>query len=378
VVPVTKGMPRVAQVTRSGRERTRTGCRGPGAVRLPGLVAALCILTCLGGVALAQDDGRRTIGSRWVTINYWPEHEDIALAVEDQANQSLKMLRRYLDLDIESRILIDVVRSHREFNQRVGTKMPTWTLGVSKHHMNHVILQPVRGKRLNKLVTHELTHVALDMKLKRTRGEPPRWLHEGLAQWMEGEMSPVQKDILGSAAVGDDLLSLDELEAGFKGKRETVDLAYAQSHALVQFMIENGPDGVVGRFLQYLMDTGDDKLALRRAMGMRLDVVEQRWIQEIQTRHVTRGVPLSFELIVFGIMGMLFLIAVMVRRNMAREIRERMQEEERVEQLLGQMEVIGEFEDLHDFGEHDAPHEFGRFDDVDEPGEDDEEERGTQ
>jgi len=318
---------------------------------LPGLATLIArgFLTWLAlGAAIAcavipaQADERRVIAGKGVQVHYWPEQEDQALLVRSEAEHALTVLADTLGLRFSRPVRIDIVRSHREMVELAGTKVPTWTRGLSLHHANHVILKPQTEKQMQRLVMHELTHVALDLKMQATRGEAPRWVHEGLAQWMEGEMPAAQKDILGAAAVEGRLLALDELEDAFEGNRETVDLAYAQSHVLVAYLVEHGPPGAVGNFLEALERTGDEKQALRRAAGIPLDVLQQRWIKSMRTEYAARGVPLSVELIVFGAMGLLFIAAVVVRLRMAREIRERMQSEERFEQLMAQLELLEE------------------------------------
>lgn len=298
--------------------------------------AGVLCLACLSGVLWAgpADEGRRTIGSARLEIRYWPEDQEKALEVKRHAEYALDTLTPYLGLHLKGRVLVEIVRSEDEFRQRVGTTVPTWTLGVSKHHRKHVILKPIGGEELRRLVVHELTHVALDGKLADSGAEPPRWLHEGLAQWMEGEMPATQKSILGEAALEGRLLKLKDLEAAFGGKREQVDVAYAQSYALVAFLVEAGPEGALGAFLEYFEDTGDEMLALRRAAGMDLGTLEQRWLQKIQTDYTSHALPVSVELLIYALFGTLFLVAVVVRLRMAREIRERMQAEEHFEGLI--------------------------------------------
>ncbi len=303
-----------------------------------GMLVAVALLTLALPVA-GGPEGRRIMGGKNLEIYYWPEHDEIAFEVREVTETNLKTLTDALGLDLRATIHVEIVRSQREFNQRAGGEFPLWTLGVAGHHQDHIVLKPLRGADLRRLVIHELTHVLLDMKLRPTRGEAPRWLHEGLAQWMEGEMPAAQKDVLGAAAVAGRLLKLSELEQAFAGKRETVDLAYAQSYALVAFMVEQGPPGALGHYLQYLMDTGDPQLALRRAMGLALPVLEARWLQATRRHYLARGVPLTVDLAVLGLMGGLFILMVRLKLGRAREIRERMQEEERLEELLRGIEL---------------------------------------
>lgn len=300
------------------------------------------------------DQQRRLLGADHLEVSYWPEQEEIGFAVLRASEQALKSLAGVLDLDLKGvTIRVEIVRSNAELNTRAGVpadapardRLPPWTLGVSLHHSNHVVLMPVTGAKLHPLVTHELTHVALDLKLAAGKREAPRWVHEGLAQWMEGEMPAAQKDILGRAAASNKLLARAQLEGAFEGAREQTDLAYAQSYALVQYMVEKGPPGVLGRFLQFLVETGDEDLALRRAMRLPLDLVERQWITYLRSNYIARGVPLTVELLIIGLMVAVFVAAVVVKLRSAAEIRRRMREEEQLRSLFLGVEPPDEYLD---------------------------------
>jgi hypothetical protein len=304
------------------------------------------VLTLAGAVASAAaqgEDSRKLLGGQNLEIRYWPEHEDTAYEVRQVAEDALKELTGTLDLDLKHvTVRVDIVRTQTELNDLAGVpaaapaaeRLAPWTLGVSLHHANYVILKPLAGKALRRLVVHELTHVALDLKMASHKAEAPRWVHEGLAQWMEGDMPAAQKDILGKAAVEGSLLTRGQLEAAFEGKRDEADLAYAESQALVEYMVEKGPPGALGRFLQFLMDTDDEDLALRRAMRQPLDVVEREWLSYTRAKYLTRGVPLTVDLLILGLMAAVFVVAVVVKLRAAREIRRRLQEEEQLRSLF--------------------------------------------
>jgi len=325
VVPVTAAVPGV----------------GAGAVKGWRWVGPL-VLGVLASTALASEQ-RQSLGGPHVEIRYWPNQEDAAYEVRRYAAEALPLLAQVLGLPNDQTVTIEIARSQEEFNRLVGQRMPDWTLGVAFHHQLRVVLKPLRGPDLRRLVIHELTHVMLDRKLGKAGAEAPRWVHEGLAQWMEGDMTPAQKDVLGQAAVEGRLLRLSELNAAFEGKRERVDLAYAQSVTLIQYMQEHGPPGALGKFLEYLAQTGDETLALRWAMAQDPAVVEKRWLEATRAQYLARGVPLSVDLAIFALMALLFVVAVVVRMRIAREIRERMQEEERLRQLFQGVDAPDEY-----------------------------------
>lgn len=298
------------------------------------------------GLALCAAQGeqqQQRVGGPQLEIRYWPGQEDVAYEARRYAADALPMLAEALELPNNKTVTIDIARSREEFNDLVGERMPDWTLGVAFHHQLRVVLKPVRGPDLRRLVIHELTHVMLDRKLEKAGTEAPRWVHEGLAQWMEGDMTAAQKDVLGQASVEGRLLRLGELSAAFDGKRERVDLAYAQSVTLIRYIQDHGPPGALGKFVQYLAQTGDENLALRRAMAQDVATVEKHWLMETRKQYLSRGVPLSVEVAIFAVMALIFLVAVVVRMRIAREIRERMQEEERLRQLFQGVDAPDEY-----------------------------------
>ena len=140
-----------------------------------------------------------------------------------------------------------------------------------------------------------------------------------------------------------ELLPLDKLEPAFEGRRETVDLAYAESYTLVAYIVEKGPPGALGRLLEVLAETGDPATALTRAMRLPMDVIQRKWLEETRARYLTWGVPLTMELIIIGIMVAAFVVAVVVKFRYARAVRKRMQEEEKLRQLLHGVEPEDEF-----------------------------------
>ena len=131
------------------------------------------------------------------------------------------------------------------------------------------------------------------------------------------------------------LLSFAELESCLAGKRATVD--WPARHA-GGYIVENGPPEALDTFLRYMADTGDQELALRRAMQMPLDVIEKRWRSDTRKYYMSRGVPLTVELVIFGAMLLVFLVVIVVRLRRSKEIRERMQEEERLRSLFSGMD----------------------------------------
>lgn len=100
---------------------------------------------------------------------------------------------------------------------------------------------PVSGddlspREIKKILWHEYTHAVINA---RTGNNCPRWLHEGLAQYQEAKVDPVDLPDLGRELDRGRLIPLGELDRAFAFDQPVgrVRLAYAQSYSLVGYLI---------------------------------------------------------------------------------------------------------------------------------------------
>lgn len=98
---------------------------------------------------------------------------------------------------------------------------------------------PVRGedhspREIKKILWHEYTHAVIN---DICGNNCPRWLHEGLAQYQEAKIEPVDLPDLGRDP--DRLIPLHELDRafGFDQNPARVRLAYGQAYSLVGYLI---------------------------------------------------------------------------------------------------------------------------------------------
>jgi len=133
---------------------------------------------------------------------------------------------------------------------------------------------PVRKSQLfleNGPVAHEFTHVVVDYK---ARGNYPRWLSEGIAQYVEYRINGV---LWGGreASFDQTLYSLEEL-ADFSGL-ENQSLAYRQALSLVLYMAEVHGEGKLPEILAHLGRGESLDRALEKALGLNLKELEEKW-----------------------------------------------------------------------------------------------------
>jgi len=114
---------------------------------------------------------------------------------------------------------------------------------------------PVQGlsgvtPELSRVLKHELTHSFIQQK---TRGHAPTWLHEGLAQWMEGKRSDGNAQVLlRMYATQPERANAHFVGDWMKMSTEDVSAAYAWALADLECILHAGGMGDVQRILDRL------------------------------------------------------------------------------------------------------------------------------
>ena len=169
---------------------------------------------------------------------------------------------------------------------QMGTKLnaagvPGWAAGVN----DGAIRVPAQGLEepvpsLITLLRHELAHSFI---AARTGDNCPTWLHEGIAQWLEGG-DPAREDPgLALAAREGKLIPLLSLEAPFRKLSEArAALAYAQSLSVVAHLLRHhGEHGIV-ELLSALAGRLPAEQDLPAALGLSYQELRARWEAELR------------------------------------------------------------------------------------------------
>jgi hypothetical protein len=132
---------------------------------------------------------------------------------------------------------------------------------------------------LETTLKHELCHLQLHHRIQERN--LPRWLDEGICQWVTGGVAEIVTDgsrsALKEAVLSNRFLSIDEMTARFpSGGRELL-LAYEESESIVEYINkEFGPSAVMALLMQ-LGEGNDPDNAVAKAFGITLPELERRW-----------------------------------------------------------------------------------------------------
>jgi hypothetical protein len=123
-------------------------------------------------------------------------------------------------------------------------------------------------ERATRVLVHELTHAVVHSK---TRGNCPRWLHEGIAQRMEGaRVAPEARRKLAAGLAGSDPASW-----------ETHAFSYDAALALTTYLESLRGFGGIVRVLERLADGVSADAALNEELGFGYGELCRRWVREL-------------------------------------------------------------------------------------------------
>jgi len=179
---------------------------------------------------------------------------------------------------------------------------------------------------------HELCHLLLHQNIPSDL--IPRWLDEGIAQWVSDGAGDIlldrKRSMLSRVALRGYLIPLKSLSRGFPQDDRDLTLAYEESKDFIDHLIGlSGPAGLL-RLLGYMKQGTDVEESLVRVYGSSLSALEREWQQSLRNR-LTWLTYLSYHLyeilfLLAALMSIYGSIRIMIKK------RRRMKEELEIEE----------------------------------------------
>ena len=138
-----------------------------------------------------------------------------------------------------------------------GTSLPQWAVACYDNGSIRLTYRPYSDSSIGVLyavLRHEWTHLLVDLL---TEGRCPKWLDEGLAQFMARPLMRSEKTRVQQASRDRHLLPLHILQKPFRGlPEEQRRLAYLQSYAITKYLIQRFS---IAALCDVLKRLGDEK-----------------------------------------------------------------------------------------------------------------------
>jgi len=172
-----------------------------------------------------------------------------------------------------------IIYNPKEFKTAIATE--GWVGGLFDRKIRIPLTDINKNiDRIAEVVRHEYTHVIVYDLAPGC----PSWINEGLACYEQYSHGAGERRLRGKISTGVSLIPFDELPHSFiqTSDAKKVELYYAQSHAMIEYLIDLYGMGKIRLLLRELNKGGVWKDAFRSAFGRNFDEVEKGWSESMQ------------------------------------------------------------------------------------------------
>ncbi len=302
--------------------RCGTGARSRNAMK-KGVLIFLAVLFIVFPPFLWAKGGYNVLEEGQLTVYFEPSLGSIAQKVADIYPKVKGDLENIFGWSLSLKPSVVLIKDSKHFQKMsenpfiVAFAVPGKDLIVINY--SKVNIQPFS---LDITLKHELCHLLLHSQIS---GDIlPKWLDEGLCQWVSDGMSDVvinqKRSLLNRAAFRDTFIRLDYLRRHFPNEKEGLLLAYEESKSFSAYIINRfGKEGML-KILNYMKRGEDLDSALIKVVSMPLPSLERAWHNSLQEK-ITWFTYLSYNLyeILFALMALITVYAFirMVMRKRA-------------------------------------------------------------
>lgn len=218
----------------------------------------------------------------------------IRQAVVTTLERHLQTLALFYESTPPAAVYLFLADTPGEFARMAGADSSD-VLAFAEGARNSIAVSPAswRGDpaRLTSVLMHEASHIVLGAKFRATGAELPRWLDEGMAQYVASDWefdvdwTAQQNKLMEEAVVGGRLVPLDRLGGLFGGSASEVQLAYAQSYGFVSYLASTHGQFALRAFLSAAAKpaVGTDQAA-RDVFSADLAHLEAAWRSSLEER----------------------------------------------------------------------------------------------
>jgi len=266
-----------------------------------------------------------------VTLLHPPERHGSAVAFMNVLPDVLAAVRSFTGAELRRPIRIELVPDHQALLERVadlgGWEPDPWIEGLAYPRRRLILIRlDARGSRRHRvegLLTHELTHIALgEFAAAEGAAEIPRWFDEGVAQLAEGRpLTQLFWDLPMRARFGL-LIPLESLDEAFREPGGRRALAYVQAESFLRHLTRRrGSRRLVRAVLADVAAGMPLEASIQRHTWMSLRQHEMTW-ENALTGDVAGSLramaPLIFGIFV-GVSALVILWRMARRRRMIEE-----------------------------------------------------------
>ncbi len=210
-------------------------------------------------------------------------------------------------LDYEPTVLL--IKNRETFQKMAGSNLVVaYAIPQKRFIVIDYSRMNVSPFNLGTTLKHELCHLLLHRYIPREK--LPKWLDEGVAQWVSNGIAEIIMDrnqsILTRVSLTGNYIPINDLAERFPQNRESLLLAYDESKSLVEYIVsEYGSDGIL-KILENLRNGDEINSAMQKVISISLNELEKNWHAHLNKRLVW------FTYLSNNLYGILFFFAALI------------------------------------------------------------------
>lgn len=180
-----------------------------------------------------------------------------------------------------------IIRDRKMFQRMVGSTLVA-ALAVPERKLIVIDYSRMTSRpfTLRTILKHELCHLLLHAHIEN--GKLPRWLDEGIAQWVSEGIGEIimqrNRSILERAMLTGTYIRLRHLQYHMPDSGNDLLLAYEESKSIVEYIRSKfGKEGIL-KILEHLKDGDGIYTAVRKSLALSLPELEDRWHKSISRK----------------------------------------------------------------------------------------------
>ncbi len=223
-----------------------------------------------------------------VTIHWYQGNNAFGDELAETTDRALNNLQRDIGANVVDPVSIYIYADTRDMRAALQSNEVEWVGGQAQPALGLIIgaIAPGDVAEIRRIIPHELSHQVLYQATENPYGGVPLWFEEGLAVRNQETQLSYHAILLEEAAVQGDLIPLEALAASFPTNPERASLSYAQSHSVVNYIIETyGTEAMHGLVAAFASATPLDE-ALQETIGLSVDELDAAWRETLPAAQV--------------------------------------------------------------------------------------------
>lgn len=231
-----------------------------------------------------------------VNIQYEKKNEKLAKYILDISKNVMQSVTEKTGINYNKQLNIKISPSKNVFDNETGIKNLD-VQGVAISDIGLVIINSENifkssNDDIFKLLEHEFTHIYLGDYISHNSSLSfPRWLNEGIAQYVSGGTSELfsfsYQNSLQSAFISNKVLPFSILVQSFPYTRDNFTLAYAQSISMTKFLVDRYGDNKLKELIININKEDNFYRAFSKTYSIDFNDIEREWLSEKRTSNYT-------------------------------------------------------------------------------------------